>query len=365
MTISERVLDYLRTKAPDGVTNLQIREALGLAWPASVWRVTLRLAREGILVGHRSGREWLFRLASPPLMVESDRGMTVEPVSSPPVCSADASASQADAVPDDSHRIVEAQPPAPVEEATALPDIPSTTTAASHGLAPALGMPAYSMALNSSTRSQQARWVVPLLEKPGGRTWLLRRLGCPVSADEATAAEVYHLCYPLRDLFLADCSQSGRRWHPPDALLCAYNLLLGLPESFGLEDLWRTRKGRLRLPWAGGNAGWSNALLERRVGTLGLRRRARRARRLFRSPVDVLLVTKQRVLLVECRHGKPLSPAVLKRLRALGGVLERRLGVTHAVGAIVQRAGDLGGASVPHVLWEEIRDLGDHDALVM
>lgn len=105
-------------------------------------------------------------------------------------------------------------------------------------------VPDFDFDINRAERTQQVRYLVPLLATPEGRTWFLRRIARPCSDDEAREGQLYHLAFPLRDLFTADfhtCRAKPvterARWE--DALITYYNTLFGLPLDYGTDTISR------------------------------------------------------------------------------------------------------------------------------
>ena len=103
----------------------------------------------------------------------------------------------------------------------------------------------FSWEINRAERSHQVRWLAPLLDQPEGRAWFLERLRCPCTPDEARAAEVFHLCFPLRDIFTADYYQCRGTPHLEDQFIGYYNRLFGLPEDFGVVESYKVVPGKV------------------------------------------------------------------------------------------------------------------------
>ncbi len=59
-TNKERILDYLWSISPDGVTNSQIREATGIRSHQQVYLLTQELMHSGLIRGEQRGHEWTF-----------------------------------------------------------------------------------------------------------------------------------------------------------------------------------------------------------------------------------------------------------------------------------------------------------------
>jgi len=190
----------------------------------------------------------------------------------------------------------------------------------------------YSWELNRSRRGWQVRWLVPLLERPEGRSWLLReKLRCPCAPEEAAQAEVFHFCRPLGDLFEADYEHCLGQTDSEDAFIAYYNRLFGLPEDFGLNELWRNAPGgELRPP-----SSWDRAFLRRRVADKASRKRASAMARLLAAEVDLLLLTARHAVLIECCLLGGFSPRRYKRTLKMGELLARRLGKALHLGLVV------------------------------
>jgi len=216
----------------------------------------------------------------------------------------------------------------------------------------------FSFDINRAERSQQVRWLVPLLAQPEGRIWFLERLRCLRTPEEAREAKVFHLCFPLRDIFTADYYQC--RGHPQleDQFIAYYNRLFGLPEDFGVQEVWRTAPGgEIRHPAAGGRAGWYDDFLRERVPDQTLQTQARNVRRMLGTEADVLLLTDRHAVLVECKYKSEPSTEQYERHQMMGKTLARRLGKAFHFGMVVQDQRDprFARIDVPHLLWSEIR----------
>jgi hypothetical protein len=211
--------------------------------------------------------------------------------------------------------------------------------------------------INRAERSRQIRWLVPLLDQPEGRAWFLERLECSCTRDEARAADVFHLCFPLRDIFTADYYQCRGTPHLEDQFIAYYNRLFSLPEDFGVNEVWRTAPGdEIRHPGAGGRAGWYDDFLRERIPDQKLRTCARDIRRMLGTEADVLLLTDRHVVLVECKYKSKLSTEQYERHQMMGKTLARRLDKGFHFGLVVEDAPDSSYAqiSAPHVRWSEI-----------
>jgi hypothetical protein len=217
----------------------------------------------------------------------------------------------------------------------------------------------FSWTVNRAERTQQVRLLVPLLARPDGRAWFLERLECRCGHDEALAAEVFHLCFPLRDIFTADYYHCRGTSHLEDEFIAYHNDLFGLPSDFGVEEVWRTApRGKIRHPAAGGRAGWYEEFLEERIPNRDLHRRARDARRMLGTEADVFLLTASDIVIVECKYRSQLSIEQYQRQRMAGETLARRLGRGFHFGIVCEDQRDPEFAKIrePYVTWGEIED---------
>ena len=215
----------------------------------------------------------------------------------------------------------------------------------------------FSWDINRAERAHQVRWLAPLLAQPEGRVRFLERLGCPCTPDEARDAKVFHLCFPLRDIFTADYYEC--RGHPQleDQFIAYYNDLFGLPQDFGLHEVWRTAPGNeIRHPAAGGRAGWYEDFLRERIPDPELYTRARNVRRMLGTEADVFLLTERHVVLVECKYLSQPSNEQYERQQMMGETLARRLGKALHFGMVVRSQRDPHRAQlrVPYVLWSAV-----------
>jgi hypothetical protein len=200
--------------------------------------------------------------------------------------------------------------------------------------------------------------LAPLLDQLEGRAWFLKQLQCPCTPDEARAADVFHLCFPLRDIFTADYYQCRGTPHLEDHFIAYYNRLFGLPEGFGVQEVWRTApSGQIRHPAAGGRAGWYDDFLRERISDETLYAHARDVRRMLGTEADVLLLTDRHVVLVECKYKSEPSTEQYERHQMMGKTLARRLKKAFHFGMVVEDRRDprFARIDVPHVLWSEIR----------
>jgi hypothetical protein len=212
--------------------------------------------------------------------------------------------------------------------------------------------------INRAERSRQVRWLAPLLDRPEGRVWFLERLAYPGTPDDAQTAQVFHLCFPLRDIFTADYYQCRGKPQLEDQFIVYYNRLFDLPEDFGVSEIWRTApEGEIRHPGAPGRAGWYEQFLKERIPDRRLYSKARDVRRMLGTEADVLLVTTRYVVLVECKFKSEPSTEQYERHRIMGGTLARRTEKDFHFGMVVEASRDLRFAriNVPYVLWSEIQ----------
>jgi len=215
----------------------------------------------------------------------------------------------------------------------------------------------FSWEINRAERALQVRLLVPLLDQPKGRKWFLERLQCPCTRDEARAAQVFHLCFPLRDIFTADYHQCRGDRHLEDQFIATYNRLFGLPEDWGMQEIWRTAPGgEIRHPAAGGRAGWYDDFLRERILDQKHYTQVRNVRRMLGTEADVFLLTTRHVILVECRYQGEVDAEQYERYQMMGPMLARRLGKESYFGMVVEAERDTRFAriDVPYVLWHDI-----------
>jgi hypothetical protein len=219
-------------------------------------------------------------------------------------------------------------------------------------------VPTFSWKNNRAERSHQVRWLAPLLDRPEGRAWFLKQLQCPCTAAEARKAGVFHLCFPLRDIFTQDYYQCRGTPHLEDQFIAYYNRLFGLPEDFGIQEVWRTAPGgQIRHPKAVGRAGWNDDFLREHISDQALYTRARDVRRMLGTEADVLLLTSHHAVLVECKYKTGPSTEQYERHLMMGETLACRLDRRFHFGMVVEGERDSRFAriDVPYVLWSDIR----------
>lgn len=299
MTHRERVDDYVRQIAPAGATNREIAVALGIRWPGTVFKATQRLVRAGRIRRERQGRTWVFS-ALP----------------------------TADATGDDA-----APGAVAADETVVRPDATEEDRAASRG----------------RERLEE------LLALPDGRAWLLERLRCPCSTEQARAANVTLRCRPLLELLQQDYAACGGVVAAQGRLAEAYNALFRLADDCGIRKVWRAdRPGEMRLPLADDDTGWPAKLLRKHIASKRYLKRALAAPRLVRTRVDALLLAGAYVVLVRCADGDALTRSKYARMQSLGGALERRLHRQFFLAAIVDDPEQLAVLDMAHVRWSEV-----------
>ena len=215
----------------------------------------------------------------------------------------------------------------------------------------------FSWAVNRAERTQQVRLLVPLLDRSEGRAWLLERLECPCTREEALAAEVFHLCFPLRDIFTADYYQCRGTTQLEDRFIAYYNELFGLPRGFGVMEVWRTAPGgEIRHPAAGGRRGWYEDFLKERISDKELLAGARNLRQMLGTEADVFIQTQRHVVIVECKYRSQFSMEQYERQKRTGETLAQRLGKAFHLGLVCEDERDPNFAKIeePYVTWGEI-----------
>lgn len=216
---------------------------------------------------------------------------------------------------------------------------------------------AFTWETNRSERSRQVRWLAPLLERPIGRRWFLKKLGCSCPNSEVQMAEPFHLCFPLRDIFTYAYYQCRGNSSLEDQFIAFYNDLFDLPEDFGIKTIWKTAPGgEIRHPAAVGRAGWYEEFLQKRIHDRTLYKRARDLRRMLGTEADLLLLTKSYVVLVECKFKSSPSLEKYKRQLMMGSTLANRLDKSFHFGMVVEKERDsiFAKIQVPYVLWADL-----------
>lgn len=72
-TNRRRLLNYLRSIAPEQATNRLIQERTGIATYGQVYRLTQGLMQAGLIKGIRRGREWAFWVGASPFTQQAQR----------------------------------------------------------------------------------------------------------------------------------------------------------------------------------------------------------------------------------------------------------------------------------------------------
>jgi pimeloyl-ACP methyl ester carboxylesterase len=72
-TNRRRVLNLLRSIAPEQATNRLIQERTGIATHGQVYRLTQGLMQAGLIKGLRRGREWVFWVGASPFIQQAQR----------------------------------------------------------------------------------------------------------------------------------------------------------------------------------------------------------------------------------------------------------------------------------------------------
>ncbi len=217
----------------------------------------------------------------------------------------------------------------------------------------------FSWEVNRAERTQQVHLLVPLLNDPGGRAWLLERLECPCTREEALAAEVFHLCFPLRDIFTKDYYECRGTPQLEDQFIAYYNDLFGLPQRFGVKEVWRTAPGgEIRHPAAGGRKGWYEDFLKERVSDKKLLAQARDMRQMLGTEADLFIQTARHAVMVECKYRSQFSMEQCERQKRTGDTLARRLRKVPHFGMVCEDDRDPGFAKIkePYVTWGQIEE---------
>ena len=220
------------------------------------------------------------------------------------------------------------------------------------------GVRTFDFKINRSERALQVRWLVPLLLSVSGRHWFLNKLQVPCDEGDASKATVFHLCFPLRDVFTADYYDAIEQRDAQRQLVLYYNRLFGLPDEFGLDDVWRKKPDSdIRHPGAPGRAGWSERFLAEHVSDPELRAQARSVRRMLGTEADALILMQEDLVLIECKYLSDLSMDQYNRHQMMGRTLAHRLGVRFNFGLVVNDERDPGKAQIsePFVTWSEIQ----------
>lgn len=212
--------------------------------------------------------------------------------------------------------------------------------------------------INRAERSHQVHLLAPLLQIPAGRAWFLRKLQCPCDEPESSAAEVFHLCFPLRDVFTTDYYQCRGTTDLEYQFIAYYNELFGFPQGFGVQEVWLTAPGNeLRHPGAPGRAGWHDAFLDQNIPDEDLRQRARDVRRMLGTEADLLLHTTNHVVLIELKYLSALSMEQYERQIMMGETLAERLKKGFHFGLVVKDERDPIFTKIeePYIRWDDVK----------
>lgn len=215
----------------------------------------------------------------------------------------------------------------------------------------------FNFEVNRAERTQQVRYLVPLLTYAKGREWFLEELHCPCSADEARRARPYHLAFPLRDLFTTDFYHCSDNPELEISLIRYYNRLFGLPVDYGVDTIWRTHSGGpIRHPAAPGRSGWHRQFLSEYLSPDEVEP-LMHIRGLLDTETDALLLLPQHVVTIECKYLSGLSSQQYDRQVEMGNLLAQRLGRDFFFGLVVQEERSVAHARIqePYVTWERIR----------
>jgi hypothetical protein len=74
MTRAQSILDYLWSIAPEGATNRQIADGLGIRSHQAVYMLTQDLARRGLITADRPGSAWIFGAVEEPAVLAHSAG---------------------------------------------------------------------------------------------------------------------------------------------------------------------------------------------------------------------------------------------------------------------------------------------------
>ena len=210
--------------------------------------------------------------------------------------------------------------------------------------------------INRAERTQQVRWLVPLLASAEGRAWFLHQIDCPCSEEDARVGRPYHLAFPLRDRFTADFYACRGKPTRERTLIAYYNDLFGLPSDYGADTFWRKAPGDvIRHPAAPGRSGWHRRFLAQYVSPDEVER-LMRVRQLLDTETDALLILPSHMVIIECKYLSGLSREQYDRQMEMGPVLARRLGRALHFGLVVRSERDVRHARIqePYVTWSAI-----------
>jgi hypothetical protein len=172
--------------------------------------------------------------------------------------------------------------------------------------------------------------------------------------EEIVEAQVFHFCFPLRDIFTMDYSACRGDQDLEDQFVAYYSELFCLPL---MPSIWRTEPdGPIRHPAAGGRVGWHDAYLKERIECQDLYRRARDVRRILDTEADAMILTKNHGVLVECKYRTEPSLEQHERHVLMNRVLGSRLQKDLRMCLVVENDRDPRFAKValPYILWRDI-----------
>lgn len=300
MAYGTRILEILQSHLLAGATTAELCARLENASRSSIYHAARDLMLQGLVRGERNGHVWRYFATSTPIPVAEEK------------------------------EEVTADTPKPLVE--------------------------YTWNLVRSTGAWQSRYLVPLLEVPADRAWFLHKLASPCSREEGEEADVLHHTQPLRDLLYADGQKVHGVRSQEDEFITTYNDLLGLPDKFGLEHIWRSgNEQRLRLPTESGRAGWGERFLRAHVSSKRVLHKAVRQVELLKLQVDLMLVTPRHIMLVKvCRPQAKASLKEFESLRRYAAILERRLKCGCSVGFVIERAELLPANDLLFIQWSDI-----------
>lgn len=215
--------------------------------------------------------------------------------------------------------------------------------------------PEFTMDVNRAERSWQVRWLAPLLARADGLQWFLQRIGLTVSMAEAEASvdDVYHLCFPLRDMLARELQHCRGTSALEDQLIAYYDQLVddGLAryhERFGRAQTavprhaWRQSPGETISHPVAPRRGEAAAP----AGLLPV---------LFRTESDVLILTPGHVVIVECKLETGLDAEQHERQQMVGHILAERFGRRFHFGLVTREERARPQIDVPFVRWQDIQ----------
>jgi hypothetical protein len=216
----------------------------------------------------------------------------------------------------------------------------------------------FSFKVNRAERTQQVRFLVPLLAEDEGRIWFLERLGCPCTADEAWVGKPFHFAFPLRDLFTADYYACRGDPEREAEFIAYYNERFGLSADFGADTVWRTHPGGpIRHPAAPGCGGWHREFLAQYLPSADVSR-LMDIRQQLGTEADALIILPRYVVTIECKYMSDLRREQYERQMRMGELLGQWLDKGFFFGLVVKSQRDAKQARVqePYVTWDEIEE---------